>query len=350
MSAKLNAVGNEREFWAVIPVISGQALMQMGKQIDSTGFSGAFVLQIYGPPFAPLVPIALGSDTLKVASGVAIAATRSPFETAYAALEMDRLTDGRFILGLGSSIPMCTEDMFGVPKLKLMSHLRDTVGAVRHIIEGSHKGLTPYHGEYFKADFKEKIPTAPPVREKIPIWIAALRPNMTRLALEIGDGLMGHALWTASWMRDHMAPLITNTLAEFGRKRSDIEINCWPWVAINDDKQQAINDARATVAAYAGIDVYEYIFEAHGFLKEARICQEASKRQSDVKSVMDQVPDEMVEAFVCCGDVDEVLKKIEPFWDVADSLCLMTPYRELSPEQLQFYAQGVYQLVAKAKS
>jgi alkanesulfonate monooxygenase SsuD/methylene tetrahydromethanopterin reductase-like flavin-dependent oxidoreductase (luciferase family) len=348
MTHKTNANGNKREFWGTLPVLPGRQLMDMGKQMEDVGFEGAFTLQIYGPPFAPLAPVACATERLKVATGVAVAAARSPFETAYAAMDMDRISEGRFILGLGSAIPSCTQGMFGAPEYKLLTHLRDTVAAVRHVIAGAHKGLEPYEGVYYQADFKEMIVTAPPVRESIPIWIAALRENMTRFALETGDGLMAHALWTVSWTNDHMAPVIEKTLADAGRKREDIDINCWPWVAVNNDKQQAINDSRPTVAAYAGIDAYETIFEAHGFLKEARICQEAARRQSDVMSVVDQVPDEMVEAFVSCGSVEEVLERIEPFWNVADSLCPMTPYRCVTPEQMQFYGGGVYELVAAA--
>jgi alkanesulfonate monooxygenase SsuD/methylene tetrahydromethanopterin reductase-like flavin-dependent oxidoreductase (luciferase family) len=349
MQAKTNAVGKEREFWGVIPVGPASQIMDMGKTMEQVGFSAATCLQIYGPPFAPLVPIACASKTMKIASGVAVAASRSPFETAFAAIEMDRISEGRFILGLGTAIKSATVGMYGTPDYKLMTHLKDTVAAVRHIVSGAHKGLEPYDGVYYKADYKEMIVTAPPVRENIPIWIAALRENMTRTALEIADGLMGHALWTVSWMNNEMRPFIEKTLQEAGRSREDIEINCWPWVAVNNDKQQAINDSRPTVAAYAGIKAYEHIFEGHGFLEEARICQEASLRQSDVMSVVDKVPDEMVEAFVSCGPVDEVLERIEPFWNVADSLCPMSPYRHLTPEQLQFYGGGIYQLVAAAK-
>jgi alkanesulfonate monooxygenase SsuD/methylene tetrahydromethanopterin reductase-like flavin-dependent oxidoreductase (luciferase family) len=350
MASKLNGAGKEREFWAVAPVVPLEQSMAMGKTMEEIGFTGAFVLQIYGPPFAPLVPLACASSKLKVATGVAVAASRSPFETAYAAMDMDRITNGRFVLGLGSALKSATVGMYGVPDYKLLTHLRDTVKAVRHIVAGAHKGLEPYDGVYYKADYQEMIPTAPPVRERIPIWVAALREKMTEFALEEADGLIAHALWTTSWTNNQIAPLIDKTLAAKGRARDDIEINCWPWVAVNNDKQQAINDSRPTVAAYAGIKSYEHIFEAHGYLKEARICQEASLRQSDVLSVVDKVPDEMVLDFVSCGPVEDVLEQIEPFWNVANSLCPMTPYRHLTPEQLQFYGEGVYQLVAAAKS
>ena len=129
----------------------------------------------------------------------------------------------------------------------------------------------------------------------------------------------------------------------------DIEINAWPWVAINNDRRQALDDSRPTVAAYAGIKAYESFFEARGFLAEAKICQQAEQNHGDVRSILHQVPDEMVKAFVACGSIDEVLEQLEPYWKTADSLCPMTPYRHLSPEKLYFYGAGLLQLVAAAK-
>ena len=349
MSVSRNAVGKERKYWGILPVAPGRQLMTMGKQMEDTGFEGAFMLQIYGPPFAPLAAVACGTSHLKLSPGVAVAASRSPFETAYVAMDMDRISEGRFVLGLGSSLPATTVGMHGLPNYKLMTHLRDTVAAVRHIVAGAHKGLQPYDGVYYKADYKEMIPTAPPVREHIPIAIGAMRDNMTRLALEVADGLYGHSLWTVQYTNDHIRPLIDRSLAEFGRKREDIEITYWPWVAINNDKQQAIDDARATVACYAGMTSYEYLFESHGFLKEAKICQEAAVRQSDVASVLDKVPDEMVLAFVACGSIEEVMEQTEPLWSVADAICPMTPFRCLSDDQMMAYGAGIYQLVGAAR-
>ncbi|MFA5494711.1 MAG: LLM class flavin-dependent oxidoreductase [Porticoccaceae bacterium] len=348
-SSRGNAVGKERQYWGVLPVAPGPQLMEMGKQMEDTGFEGAFMLQIYGPPFAPLAAVASGTSRLKLSPGVAVAASRSPFETAFAAMDMDRISEGRFVLGIGSSLPSTTVGMHGAPNYKLMTHLRDTVGAVRHIVSGAHQGLQPYDGVYYKADYQEMIVTAPPVREHIPIWIGAMRDGMTRLALEVADGLLGHSLWTVQYTNDHIRPLIDRSLSEFNRKREDIEITYWPWVAINNDRQQAIDDSRPTVAYYAGIKSYEDLFEAHGFLKEAKICQEAAVRQSDVASVLDKVPDEMVLAFVACGSIEEVQEQTEPLWSVADAMCPMTPFRCLSNEQLMAYGAGIYQLVAAAK-
>ena len=343
-----NACGEDRRWWGVMPIMPAPVMGGIAKQMEAVGFEGCFSLQIYGPPFVPMAAVAAMTDTLKVSTGIAVAGTRSPVETAFAAMELDTISGGRFVLGLGTSLHSAVCGIYGEPKRKLLTHLREVVKVVRYVNANAHKGMEPVHGEYFNAEWTEMMLTAPPVREEIPIWIAALKDKLTSMALEIGDGLMVHALWTVDYTVAKKN-FIEAELARFGRKRSDVEVNAWPWIAINDDKQQAINDSRATVAAYVGYKEYEAFFDAIGFGDEARACQLAGGEHGDVSSVIKNVSDEMVEAFVKCGPVDQVLEKIEPFWDVVDSLCPMTPYRDLTMEQHTMYNGGLYQMVAEAK-
>jgi alkanesulfonate monooxygenase SsuD/methylene tetrahydromethanopterin reductase-like flavin-dependent oxidoreductase (luciferase family) len=348
MTKLTNATGRERRWWGVMPIMPAPVMGGIAKQMEAVGFEGCFSLQIYGPPFVPMAAVAAMTDTLKVSTGIAVAGTRSPVETAFAAMELDTISQGRFVLGLGTSLHSAICGIYGEPKRKLLTHLREVVKVVRYVNANAHKGMEPIHGEYFNAEWTEMMLTAPPVREEIPIWIAALKDKLTSLALEISDGLMVHALWTVDYTVQKKS-FIEAELARFGRKRTDVEVNAWPWIAINDDKQQAINDSRATVAGYAGYKEYEPFFDAIGFGDMARDCQLAAGDHGDPSAVMDKVSDEMVEAFVKCGPVDEVLEKIEPFWGVVDSLCPMTPYRNLSMEQLTSYNQGLYAMVAEAK-
>src|SRR3546814_18097677 len=113
--------------------------------------------------------------------------------------------------------------------------------------------------------------TAPPERENLPIWVAALRERLTDTALEIAGGLIVHSLWSVDYTVEQ-DPRIAAKLAEFGRDCSAVEINAWPWVAVNDDQQAAIDDARATVPGYAGIKEYAPFFAARGFLKSPQLC------------------------------------------------------------------------------
>jgi probable F420-dependent oxidoreductase len=327
----------DRRYWGFVNPLPAPILTALAKQAEEQGLEGLFSPQVLGPPWIPLAAAAVATQRLKLASGIAIAAARSPFETAMAAIDMDRVSGGRFILGLGASVHSWTCGVFGAPPHKPLTHLRETVAAVRHIIRGAHQGLTPFEGQYYRADFAEMQPLAPPVREEIPIWIAALRGPAVRLGGEVADGVMGHPMWSIDWAVERIQPDLRAGLERAGRRREDVELNLWLWCAPNSDEASAIEDGRASVAFYAGVKQYESFFEAHGFGKEARQLQEHVQKK-DIITNARLVPDEMVRTFVLCGKPDEVRKRVERAWTVADSLCLVPPAWGLAPDKVMYYA------------
>ena len=156
-------------YWSVLTPMPAADLTATARMMEDAGIHGLFAPQVLGPPWIPLAAAAAVTERIALGSGVAIAAARSPFETATAALDMDRLSGGRFVLGLGTSVLAWTKGVFGNPATKQVSHFRETVAAIRHVIADGHRGLEPFEGEFYRADFKELQPLAPPVREHIPI-------------------------------------------------------------------------------------------------------------------------------------------------------------------------------------
>ena len=341
-----NAVGKRRAFWAMLPVLPAAELAALAQLYEQLGFEGVFSAQVYGPPFVPLAAASTVTTRLKLGTGIAIAATRSPFETAMAALDLDRICEGRLILGLGSSISSWTKDIFGTPEIKPLTHLRDTVAAIRHIEAGAHLGLQPYEGEYFKANFEAMIQQAPPYRAKIPIILGALREKMVRLSAEIADGVTGHPMWSVDWTVNKMMPAFLQELEKHGRKREDVMVSIWPWVAINDNKAEAMDDARSTIAYYASAKQYESFFAGNGHLDAALACQAGLERDRDISSFKHNVSDEMVETFVAAGSAEEVAEKLEPLWSVADHLCPTPPLWNLAPETVAAYSERIGHFVA----
>lgn len=326
--------------WGVVQPLPAPIIAELARQAESQGVVGVFAPQVYGPPFIPLSVAAGATDKLLLASGIAIAAARSPFETAMAAIDMDRISNGRFVLGLGTSVSAWSEGIFGAQPHRPVPFLRETVAAVRHIVAGAHQGLEPFEGEYFRADFRELQPTAPPLRESIPIWIAALRAPLVRLAAEVADGVIGHPMWSIEWTVDEMYPAFLSALEKAGRRREDVEVNIWPWVAINSNEAEAIEDSRPTMAFYGGIKQYEPFFEAHGFGDVARRLQEGVQR-GDFMSVVHLVPDEMVRTFVGVGEPDQVRERVARLEGVADSLCVLPPAYALPPEKAIQYTVAI---------
>jgi alkanesulfonate monooxygenase SsuD/methylene tetrahydromethanopterin reductase-like flavin-dependent oxidoreductase (luciferase family) len=228
-----------------------------------------------------------------------------------------------------------------MPYGKPLEHLREVVEIIRLVNAQAHTGdLKRFEGKYHTHDFSELQPPPAPVRTDIPIWIAALRGPLISLAAEIGDGVMGHPIWSIDWLTTRIPRSLDVGLRRASKERSEIEFNAWLFVAVNSDRAQAINDARATVAFYGGIAQYEQYFAAHGFGEEARRLQEGVSR-GDYLSAAKLVPDDMAQTFVLCGTPDEVRKRIEPAWDIVDSLTLVPPAYGLSPDKLMAYAGGI---------
>lgn len=332
-----------RKYWGTVTALPASIVTAQAQQMEAAGLEGMFAPQVYGPPFIPLAAAAAVTNRVKLASGIALAFARSPFETAVAAMDMDRLSEGRFILGLGTSVRSWSEGFFGMPYGKPVAHLREVIEIVRLVIAKSHTGeLTRYDGTYHHHDFSEFQPLAEPVRTDLPIWIAGLRQPLLRLGAEVADGVIGHPIWSIEWASTRVLDDIKEGLRRAGRSRSDIEFNVWLFVAPNADRRQAIEDARATVAFYGGIAQYEEYFAAHGFRKEAQALQEGVKR-GDYVSVKSLVTDEMAQTFVVCGTPDEVRKRVDAIWDVADSACLVPPAYAVAPEQQAAYAMTIAQ-------
>ncbi len=335
---------NTPKYWGVITPLPAPILTQQAQALESMGLEGLFAPQVYGPPFIPLATAAGATSRLRLATGIALAFVRSPFETAAAAIDLDRISGGRFTLGLGTSVKSWTEGFFGEEYGRPLQHLREVVDIVRTVIAQAHTGqLTRYDGTYHHLDFSEFQPLGAPVRTGLPIWIACLRTPLVRLAAEIADGVIGHPIWSIDWATTKVMGDLKAGLAKAGKQRSDIELNMWLFVAPNDDRRQAVEDARATVAFYGGIAQYEEYFAAHGFRREARQLQEGVKR-GDYLSVRHLVSDEMAQTFVICGTPGEVRARVAGIWDTADSATLVPPSYGIEPAAILQYGARIAQL------
>jgi len=331
----------KRRYWGIIPPLPAPALSAVAKQYEDIGLEGIWAVQLWGPPFVTLAAAAMPTSRVKLGSGVALAFVRSPLETAAAALDVDTISGGRMVLGLGPSVRWWNEDWFGVRYGKPIAHLREAVAVIRMIIEKGHSGeLRRWEGEYYKLDLDRFQTLAPPVRGHIPIYLPALYETAMQVAGEIGDGLAPHPISSEQWVLERIAPNLKKGLEKAGRKRSDFDLNVWLYVAPSVNRKEAIEDARRTVIFYALHSQYERYFAANGFGAEARAIAAAARAKDDAATLR-TCSDAMVEKFAIVGTPDEVRKRIDRIAEVADSFTLCSPYVGIPPEKIGFYNEQI---------
>jgi alkanesulfonate monooxygenase SsuD/methylene tetrahydromethanopterin reductase-like flavin-dependent oxidoreductase (luciferase family) len=311
------------KFWAMLPPSRSAArTVQAARAAEDAGLEGVFSIQLGSSPWVAAAAVAASTSTLRIGTGIALALARPPFETAVAALDLDHLTEGRFTLGLGTSTRAVHTDHLGVAYDPPVARLAEAVRIIRLITTGQARRVGRFDGEFWQLDFS-RLALAAPLRPRLPIWVAALRTPLVRVAGALADGLVGHPSWSIDWALQQIDGPYADALGDAGRSRSDVEINLWHVVAPNPDVAESVHDAKRHVALYGSIAQYQPYFAAHGFGAEAsRLASAAAAGERDLAAL---VPDEMARAFVVCGTPGEVATQLEPLCDVADSLCLQPP-------------------------
>jgi probable F420-dependent oxidoreductase len=332
------------KIWAQLPPLPREQLIAAVQRYENAGLDGIWASQTFGAPFGTLSAAATVSQKLKLGTGIALAFVRSPLETACNIMDLDRISDGRAVLGLGSSAQSLTEGAFGMTYGKPLAHMREVISMVRSIIAKGHTGeLEILEGTYHKLDLRHFRTLLPPVRTEIPIYLPAVFQKACEMAGQIADGLLGHPLWNEQWVQEQAMPALRAGLEKAQRPRNAITVNLQSFVAVNNDRRAAIEDARPTVAYYSQSPQYLRYFETIGLGAPARALQEAFER-GDIAGMIAACPDEMVESIALVGPADEVRRRANERLQFADAFTPVVPHYALSDDKIAFYSKGIADL------
>jgi probable F420-dependent oxidoreductase len=330
--------------WAELPVLHASELVPLVQGFEAAGVEGVWAPQIFGAPFTVLAAAAAVTKRIKLGTGIALAFTRSPLETACSAIDLDHISDGRAVLGLGSSAESQIEGSFGMTYGKPLTHMREIVSQVRAVIAKGHTGeLKRLEGDYNTLDLSHFRLVCASRRPEIPIYLPAVFEKACEQAGAIADGLLGHPLWTTKWVRDRVGVNLKAGLDKAGRERSALDLNLMMFTVISDNRAEAIADSRANIAFYTQSLQYLRYFDAIGFGTEAKAIQAAFAAQ-DYEAMAKACSDEMVCAITILGSVDDVRAQVDERAAMADSITPVVPQFGIEPGKAAVYRQRIADL------
>jgi probable F420-dependent oxidoreductase len=316
-----------------------QQIAGFAARAEAAGFETLWTSEMFHDPFVPLAAAATGTSRINLGTSIALAFVRSPWVTALAALDLDLLSGGRFVLGLGTGLKRLNERWHGVAYGKPTPHIRECIQAVRFIMERAHTGEPiRFSGQYYDIDIQGWRRPLNPVRPSVPIYLAAVREGMVRTAARVADGLLGHPIYSMPWIRNVVLPSVEAGLRESARDRGDFRLCLAVCCAVDRDVKRARRAAAATIAFYATVKTYEPLFA--DFPAEVRRIQEALGR-NDVAAMAGAVSDEMIDAYAFAGDVDTVRRKLAPYRELADSICLTPPDQLIEPQETEQFREAL---------
>jgi probable F420-dependent oxidoreductase len=300
-------------------------------KLDELGFDAAFAGELTYDPFLQIAVATQQPSRMTLGTGVAIAFPRNPLQTAQSAYDLQRATQGRFILGLGTQVQTHIERRYGAPWSKPVERMREFIMAVRAVWACWQNG-TPldFRGEFTAHTLMTPMfnPGPNPYGEP-KIWLAAIGPRMCEIAGEVADGLLMHSFASARYFHEVMQPALERGLARAGKSRSAFEVECSPLFVTGDTDAEvdaSEQKLRDHLALYGSTPAYRRILEVHGWGDLQPQLNELLKqgRRDEMRALMTS---EIAAHFAVRGRPGQIAGLIlERYGDSVDQVGLRPPY------------------------
>jgi len=280
-------------------LLSVEQVLQCTKMISETKIDSIWIPETWGMEnFSILGAIANMTKTQKIGSSIINIYSRSPSTITMGAATTDILSDGRLILGLGTSSIPIVEDFHGKKFENPVQRMREYVEIIKLSLT---KKQINYSGKIF--NLKNFTLLIEPKRQAIPIYLAAINQKMVNLCWEIADGVI-------FYLRpiDEMKKTISKMQSE-----KNIDVACQIITCISNNSEEAIQRAKKTVAFYVSVGkIYREFLSKNGFKNETNNIFEEFKK-SGFKSNHELVTDSMLNSLCISGSPEEAQAQLEKF-------------------------------------
>lgn len=287
---------------------------EMAASLEEAGFDGAYTFEGQSDPFISVAAAAMNTHKMELMTSIAVAFARNPMNLAYLGNDLQNLSQGRFILGLGAQVKAHIERRFSMPWSKPASRMREMVLAIRAIWNTWQTGeKLKFEGEFYRHTLMSPIFSPPPNEYGMPkIFIAGVGPIMTEVAAEVGDGYFLHPFNTAHSMDSLSLAAIDRGLARSGKAREDFSVAAQVMTATGLDEESmaaAIESARNQIGFYASTPAYIPVLECHG-LEALQAEANGLIREGKWAELSHLIDDDILNTFAVVGTPAEVGSKI----------------------------------------
>jgi probable F420-dependent oxidoreductase len=310
------------------------------KEVDRTaraaedfGFAGLWTSETKHDAFLPLAVVASETREIELGTSVAIAFSRSPMEMAQTAWDLQDLSEGRFLLGLGTQVKAHITRRFSMPWERPTARLREYIQALRAIWESFQtEGPLKFEGEFYTHTLMTPFFNPGPIEHpETPVYIAGVNTRLARLAGETCDGFHVHPFHSPEYVRQTVKPAIAEGANEAGRDPGQVELATSAFVICTESEEEAAEQResiRAQISFYASTPTYRTVLEAHGW-EDVGERLGTMAREKKWREMPALITDEMLAAYAVEAAPDEIGPALEERYDgLLDRVALYLPFVE----------------------
>lgn len=285
-------------------------ISELARQQEELGYDDVWVIESCHDPFTMLGAITGATREVTLGTNIAVAFARNPMTLAYAANDVQLLSEGRFVLGLGSQIQAHITKRFSMPWSKPAARMREMVTAVRAIWESwNTETKVDFRGDFYQHTLMNPFfdpgpnPFGPPL-----IALAGVGPMMTEVAGETSDVFLCHSFTTEQFLRETTIPALERGAARAGRSPDDIRLVGQPFVATGADEDELVQATRSTrerIAFYGSTPAYRPVLECHGW-GDLQTELNALSKQGRWVEMGDLIDDEILHTLAVVGEPEQL--------------------------------------------
>ena len=294
-------------------------LADLARMVEDSGFESVWVAETARSAYVQAAVVCGATSTVRVGTNIALAFPRSPTITAMTARDLAELSEGRFILGLGTQVKRVNEERFSVPFEHPAPKIAEAVEVVRQVW-GSFGGTPPDHRGRFYSVTMAPFPGASPPSQPIPIYLAAVNVRMAETAGRCGDGVLGHPMTSPDYVREVLRPAVEKGAHAAGRDPRGVNVTTGVIVQVATDREAARREAALQLGFYATTRTYRPVLARYGFDELIQPLREAFGR-GDL-AAMAELSLPMVDTLAIAGDPDECRERVAAFDGIADRVVL----------------------------
>jgi alkanesulfonate monooxygenase SsuD/methylene tetrahydromethanopterin reductase-like flavin-dependent oxidoreductase (luciferase family) len=301
-----------------------KAIVSLAQEAEKAGAESVWVPDVGRDIFTTLTMIAQGTSRVRVGSAVAICFARPPALVQLAASDIDEISNGRMVLGIGTAPSNWNENWYSVPKYeKPVARMREFAEVCRLMWRSNPQNPVEFNGRAIQVHGYSRF--YPPMRERIPIHFGGMNPQILRATGEVADGWLGGGLTSPRFVNEIIREYVRAGAAKAERREKNIEFVCPISCAISPNREQARAWARSHIAFYANVTYYDIVMALHGFQKETQAIREAFAH-GDRMTAAQAVTDAMIDTFMLAGTEEECHSRVKAWSGCADVLSFRHTY------------------------
>lgn len=293
----------------------------LARQFDDHGFHGLYCVEAYRSGFVPLTVLANATRRCQVGTYILNAHSRPPIAAAMAARDVDDLSGGRVVIGVGSGNAHINEHHLGASNARPLALMREYVVGLRRAVSADLGDIVEFD---YQGSAISWSPAIAPARDRIPVLLAAMYPNMRRVAGSVADGIALGSLHSAEYVREVIRPAVLEALGEQGCEDRDFRFVASAMAAVDEDSEKARDDARRGLCRLftpLPHPYYEYVLREQGWAAMVERIARAMASE-DIDAAVRAVPDEAVESLLVAGDTAACDAAISRYAGVLDEVVL----------------------------